>query len=248
MIYAACFNYIPVTFSWTGAARTQPGPGSPGSALLLPAGPGTVPGRAATPTPRNMLWRRHPKMLLVAREIFSVYPHSRVVLDSAAVFSSVRRKRRSFTRFSSTVEGRDPGRHFPKGCGGRPHPSPGTSKGRRSPQPRFPPPLGLGPDSNFCLHQEQGSSRSHSEGLQQAEAGGCWSALDEGALPQTTSKLGHTTSSCLPAGRAKEPGGMRSSVAVTGAGPRLSPGLPGSPGPSEDSEMQWDTPGGTGGP
>lgn len=63
--------------------------------------------------------------------------------------------------------------------------------------------------------------------------------MDEGILPQTTSKLGHTTGSCLPAGQAEEPGGMRSSEAVAGAGPRLPPGFPCSPGPSEDSEIQW---------
>lgn len=193
-------------------------------------------------------------MLLVARLFlvcfffFCLCPHSRVVLDSAAVFSSVRRKRRGFTRFSSTVEGRHPERHFPKGFGGSPHPSLGTSKGRRTPPALLPPasrpgtPLKLLPTpgvGQFQVPLRGAVARRSGTG------GGCWSALDEGILPQTTSKLGHTTSSCIPAGRAEEPGGMRSSVVVAGAGPRLSPGLPCSPGPSEDSEMQWDTPGGT---
>lgn len=58
-----------------------------------------------------------------------------------------------------------------------------------------------------------------------------------------------TRPSCFPAGRAgEEPGGMRSSVVAAGAGPRLPPVPPCSPGPSEDGEMRWDLPRGTEGP
>lgn len=167
MIYASCFNYIPVTFSWTGADRTQPEPGSPGSVLLLPAGPGIVPGRAATPTPRNTVLKtaRGEASKDVTRSqtffffFFCLCPRSRVVLDSAAVFSSVRRKRRSFTRFSSTVEGRHPERHFPKGFGGSPHPSLGTSKGRRTRPPPSPDSTRLSAgdptQTSFCPHRSR---------------------------------------------------------------------------------------------
>lgn len=110
--------------------------------------------------------------------------------------------------------------------------------------PCLSPSLDREPDSNFCLAQDREwvSSRSHSEGLLQAEAraregvGAHWMRVFFPKRPQSWDTR-------LAAGRAEEPGGMQSSVAVAGAGPRLFPGLSCSQEPSEDSEMQRDTPG-----
>lgn len=147
-----------------------------------------------------------------------------------------------------------PGATLPQRFRGKPSSILGDIQG-----PPYPPPPALIPPASrpgtrlklLSAHAGVGQFQVPLRGAiagRSGSGGGCWSALNEGVLPQATSKLGHTTSSCIPAGRAEEPGGMRSSVVVAGAGPRLSPGLPCSPGPSEDSEMQWDTPGWTEGP
>lgn len=152
MIYASCFNYIPVTFSWTKVGRAQP---KAHSACRVRDG---SLGRSATPTPQNTA-------LGEAREDASkdaTHSHRAFLLPPEyfqvqQCFSAPRRRKcLCLIRFSSQVKGRDPERHV-DGSRGSPHPSPGTARGRPSLQPCSPPCLSAGvPTQTFpsCTGRE----------------------------------------------------------------------------------------------